>query len=62
MPATPPLAFEHKSAPKADPTLTTYPGTGTPFDIKYDVSSSLIHLLEKRIHRHASAVRNWSLP
>ncbi|EIM87464.1 FAD/NAD-P-binding domain-containing protein [Stereum hirsutum FP-91666 SS1] len=36
MPATPPLAFEHKSAPKADPTLTTYPGTGTPFDIKYD--------------------------
>ncbi|KAF7439955.1 hypothetical protein PC9H_000292 [Pleurotus ostreatus] len=36
MPATPPLSFETRSAPKADATTTQFPGTGTPFTLTYD--------------------------
>lgn len=38
MPATPPLSFEKSSAPLVDKTTiqTEFPGTGTPFTLKYD--------------------------
>lgn len=38
MPATPPLSFEKSSAPPVEKTTTEtkFPGTGTPFTLKYD--------------------------
>ncbi|KAA1471917.1 FAD/NAD-P-binding domain-containing protein [Dentipellis sp. KUC8613] len=36
MPATPPLPFEESPAPKIDNTTTGFPGTGTPFSVKWD--------------------------
>jgi len=38
MPATPPLEFEKRSAPRVtgSPTETSFPGTGTPFRLRYD--------------------------
>ncbi|KAJ6591186.1 NDE1, mitochondrial external NADH dehydrogenase [Mycena vulgaris] len=36
MPATPPLAFETRAAPLANETTTQFPGTGTPFTLRWD--------------------------
>ncbi|TFY82516.1 hypothetical protein EWM64_g1499 [Hericium alpestre] len=36
MPATPPLAFEEAPSAPVDGTITTHPGTGTTFGIRYD--------------------------
>ncbi|OBZ66693.1 putative NADH dehydrogenase [Grifola frondosa] len=38
MPATPPIVFrsEQSSAPNADPTMVTYPGSGSKFQLHYD--------------------------
>ncbi|KAJ8508525.1 hypothetical protein ONZ45_g9217 [Pleurotus djamor] len=58
MPATPPVPFETQSAPKADATTTQYPGTGTPFTLRYDKLVIAVGAYSQSVKEHAHFLKD----